>query len=183
MFIKDKRRAERRWRSHCVWMRRLKEDWATHGWNWNWMSSRPRAYQRLGIAPSAQCSIWAQTTLCDCFWNPGFSGMGRFKDTPHPRCGYECRPEYSHGLERRPIQEWREDGRSWGDERPADFHVRRRNPDREILVRQTCICGYLMKTFWKRAQDIRWSDKRSEEYCESCTKRLGRRNGRIRMPA
>lgn len=41
MLSKDLRRAERRWRSHCVWMRRLKNDWATHGWNWNYLSAKP----------------------------------------------------------------------------------------------------------------------------------------------
>ncbi len=183
MLTKDMRRAERRWRSHCVWIRRLKVDWASHGWNWNWMSSR-RSFTRLGIAPSAQCSIWNQTTLCDCFWNPGFAGMGRFKDTPHPKCtSYECHPrEYSHGKESRPIQEWREEARAWGDEGREDFGVRRRDPDRMILVRQTCLCGYLMKTFWKPAAEISWRDKRSEGYCPDCKRRFGERK-LARMPA
>jgi hypothetical protein len=180
MLTKDKRRAERRWRSHCVWMRRLREDWATHGWNWNWMSARRTSFSRLGIAPSAQCSIWAETTLCDCFWNPAFSGMGRFKDTPHPKCSFECHPEYGHGIESRPIQEWRELDRAMGDEAPVDLGVRRRDPDRLVLVRKTCLCGYLMGKEWKRAEDVKWSDRRSEKKCPDCKRRL---EDRLRMPA
>jgi hypothetical protein len=182
MLTKDMRRAERRWRSHCVWMRRLKNDWATHGWNWNWMSSRRYQYTRLGVTAEAACSIWAKTTLCDCFWNPGFAGMGRFKNTPHPRCGYECHPEYSHGMESRPIQEWRELDRSMGDEMREEWKRPRRTPDRMMLVRQTCLCGYLMKKFWKPASEITWGDRRSQKYCPDCKKKFGDRNI-MRMPA
>jgi hypothetical protein len=180
MLTKDKRRAERRWRSHCVWMRRLKDDWATHGWNWQWTANRPFKFTHGGIAKSAECSIWAETTLCDCFWNPAFSGMGRFKDTPHPKCGFECHPEYSHGIESRPIQEWRELYRAMGDEAPVDLGVRRRDPDRLVLIRKTCLCGYLMGKEWKRAEDVKWSDRRSEKKCPDCKRRL---EERLRMPA
>jgi len=183
MFIKDKRRAERRWRSHCVWMRRLRNDWATHGWNWQWMSNRAYAYQRQGIAEEAKCSIWAQTTLCDCFWNPAFSGMGRFKDTPHPRCSkYECQPEkYTHGLESRPIQEWREEARAWGDDAPVDLGTRRREPEKMVLIRKKCLCGYLLDKEWKRVQDVRWSDRLSNgQKCPDCKRRF---EERMKMPA
>lgn len=184
MLSKDMRRADRRWRSHSVWMRRLRIDWATHGWNWQWMENRPYPFRHSRLTKEAACSIWAQTTLCDCFWNPGFAGMGRFKDTPHPKCSsYECNPrEYAHGQGSRPIQEWREEARAWGDEGREDYHVRRREPDRMILIRQTCICGCVMGKVWKRAEEISWSDKRSEKYCPSCEKRFGPRKV-VRMPA
>lgn len=181
MLTKDMRRAERRWRSYCVWMRRLKNDWATHGWNWNWMSARRISYTIQGLTPAAQCSIWAKTTLCDCFWNPGFSGKARFKDTPHPRCGYECHPEYGHGIESRPIQEWREKDRAMGDDTRQDWKRPRRTPDRMMLVRQTCLCGYVMNKLWKPAGEIRWSDKRSEKRCPDCKKRFD--DSRLKMPA
>lgn len=180
MLIKDKRRAERRWRSFHAWMRRLQDDWWTHGSRLN-----PRGIY-LHMKETGVCSIkrsdnWRDRYHCACF-DFEKSGNYQFKDTPHPRCGYECRPEYSHGLERRPIQEWREEGRAWGDEGREDFHVRRRDPDRMILVRQKCICGYLMDTFWKRAEDVHWGDKRSEKYCPDCKKKFGDRKI-VRMPA
>lgn len=186
MLSKDLRRAERRWRSHCVWMRRLKNDWATHGWNWNYLSAKPYggAFRRIGLTQEASCSFWAQTTLCDCFWNPGLSGMGRFKDTPHRSCGIECQPEkYSHGLESRPIQEWRELARAYGDEAREDWHVRKRDREKVVVVRKFCVCGYSMGKTWKKVSEVTWSDRRSEEYCPSCEKRFGKRNGKIRMPA
>jgi hypothetical protein len=161
-------------------MRRLKDDWNSHRWNWNWMSSRAYKYTHFGLTPAAACSIWAQTTLCDCFWNPGFKGMGRFKDTPHPACGSECHPEYGHGLESRPIQEWRELARAMGDETPVDLGTRRREPDKMVLIRKTCICGYLMDKEWKRVQDVKWSDRRSDKKCPDCKRRLEERK---RMPA
>jgi len=184
MFTKDRRRAERRWRSHCVWIRRLKVDWATHGWNWQWLDNRPYRFTHFGVAKKAECSIWAKTTLCDCFWNPGFAGMGRFKDTPHPKChSYECNPrEYTHGKESRPIQEWREEARAWGDEGRDDFSVRRRDPGRMILVRQTCVCGYLIRTLWKPSAEISWRDKRGDERCPDCRRKFEERM-LTRMPA
>lgn len=180
MLTKNMRRAERRWRSHCVWMRRLKNDWAMHGWNWQWMANRAFRYTPFKIARKAECSIWAETTLCDCFWNPAFSGMGRFKNTPHPKCGSECHPEYSHGIENRPIQEWREIARAMGDETPMEYGTRRRDPDRMILIRKLCGCGYLMGKEWKRAEDVKWSDRRSDKKCPDCKRRL---DERLRMPA
>lgn len=182
MLHKDMRRADRRWRSRCVFIRRLKNDWATHGWNWNY---RRIKFSRLGVAPSVACSIWADTTLCECFWNPAFNGMGRFKDTPHPRCsGYECCPErVAHGLESRSIQEWRELGRAMGDDAREYWNRTRKTPDRLMLVRQTCGCGFLMKTFLKPAGEIRWRDKRSEKYCPDCECRYGPKKKAIDVPA
>lgn len=177
---KSMKRADRRWRSHCAWMRRLRNDWATHGWNWQWMSNRPRAYQRLGIAEEAKCSIWAQTTLCDCFWNPGFNGSGRFKDTP--TAGRRKELHFELGPKGDPrggvtIQEVRCE-----EVVREDWHSRKADPNKMVLVKQTCICGYVMKTFWKKAKEVNWSDKRSEKYCPDCKKKFGERKY-TRMPA
>lgn len=181
MLTKDKRRAERRWRSFHAWMRRLQDDWWTHGSRLN-----PRGIylhmKETGVCTIKRGDSWRDRYHCDCF-DFSLQGNYRFKETPHPRCGFECHAEYSHGIESRPIQEWREEGRAYGDEGREDFHVRRREPDRMILVRQKCVCGFLMKTFWKRAEDISWGDKRSEDYCPGCEKRFGPRKGRLRMPA
>ena len=181
MLTKDKRRAERRWRSHCVWMRRLKNDWQTHGWNWNWMSARGTKYTRFGLTEEAKCSIWAETTLCDCFWNPGFNGMARFKDTP--TAGRRKELHFELGPKGDPrggvtIQEVRSE-----EVVRENWSTRKADHNKWVLVKQTCLCGYLMKTFWKKAKEVLWSDRRSADYCPGCEKRFGPRNGRIRMPA
>lgn len=85
--FKSMKRAERRWKSYCAWMRRLKQDQNEHGTQWNW-SRVP--VERRGLSPEGQCSIWAQTDLCACFYDP--KAMARFKDTPtqdhsNRRCG------------------------------------------------------------------------------------------------
>lgn len=180
MLHKDKRRGDRRWRSHCVWIRRLKNDWATHGWNWNYA----RYTNNFGLSKEGACSIWAKTTLCSCFFDPGFNGMARFKDTPHPRCSsYECNQrESNHGLESRPIQEWRELARAMGDDVREDWHVRRRDPERLILIRKRCLCGYVMGKEWKKAAEIDWSDYRSEDKCPDCKRKFGEKK-MFKMPA
>lgn len=180
MFIKEKRRALRRWRSFHAWMRRLQNDWWTHGSRLN-----PRGVY-LHMKETGVCSIkrgdnWRDRYFCDCF-DFGLQGSYRFKDTPHPVCGYECKPEkYSHGLESRPIQEWREEARAWGDEAPVDFRVRRREPEKMVLIRKKCLCGYLLDKEWKRVQDVRWSDRLSNgDRCPDCKRHF---EERMKMPA
>lgn len=58
-------------------MRRLKRDWNEHGWNW---LPRPYNFLKWGLSGVALKSPWADTTLCDCFYDP--KAMARFKDTP-----------------------------------------------------------------------------------------------------
>lgn len=128
MLFKDRRRAERRWRSHYKFIRRLRSDWNDHGWKQNpvWL-----AWEKT----------WT-TTLCECFYDPGMRGWARFKDTPHRSCSiYECNPRnYTHGLESRPIQEWR----AAPIER-EDFHSRKRRRGLVVWLHKACIrCGRSM---------------------------------------
>lgn len=84
MVHKDMRRSQRRWRSRCVFMRRLKRDWNEHGWNWG-----PRWYTRSWTQTTdAACSFWAQTDLCECFYDP--KAQARFKDTPKTCSCWSC---------------------------------------------------------------------------------------------
>lgn len=76
MFQKDKRRALRRWRSRCVWFRRLRVDWNEHGWKRN-----PRYdYDWSG---KEVCRVLSdKTSLCECFDLTNREAT-RFKDTPN----------------------------------------------------------------------------------------------------
>jgi len=69
MLEKSKKRALRRWRSWCVWMRRLRGDWNSHGW------------KRDPIGPylSGQRD---GTRLCNCFFLDHKEAL-RFKNTPN----------------------------------------------------------------------------------------------------
>jgi hypothetical protein len=71
MFEKSKKRALRRWRSWCVWMRRLRGDWNDHGWKRN-------------PPPWYDGSSWRRdgTTLCNCFFLDHREAY-RFKNTPN----------------------------------------------------------------------------------------------------
>lgn len=71
MLIKDRRRAERRWRSHHKFYRRLRSDWNDHGWR----RDPPGRYGTRNIDG---------TSLCDCFF-PWSEQAVRFKDTPTGR--------------------------------------------------------------------------------------------------
>lgn len=180
MFHKDKRRAERRWRSFHAWMRRLQDDWWTHGSRLN-----PRGVylhmKETGVCVIKRGDNWRDRYYCDCF-DFALAGSYHFKNTPHSRCSrYECKPEeYSHGQDSRPIQEWRELARAMGDEAPVDLVARRREPDKMVMIRKTCLCGYLMGKEWKRVQDVKWTDRRSDKRCPDCKRRLEERK---RMPA
>ena len=163
-FTKDLRRGERRWRSYTKFMRRLRRDWNEHRWNWN-----PRKYPRYGLTPQGACSIWADTDLCPCFYDPGMAGWARFKDTPHRSCsGYECDPRRAtHGVASRTIQEWRSE-----EVVRENYHVRNRR-DGIRLVKQTCIrCGFLIKKRWVRFGDFisHWNDE-----CPACAERMKRK--------
>lgn len=135
---KPKKRADRRWRSHCVWMRRLRRDWNEHGWNWT-----IRRWPIRGLTKEGQESEWSETTLCHCFYDP--KEMARFKDTPN-RWSFPRRDHTKYRTGRaddRPIQERRRDE---PDERMLFLKSRRsrREGAKRVFRLQCRRCGYLM---------------------------------------
>ncbi len=75
MLSKNRKRAERRWRGFCTWMRRLKVDWAEHGRQY---SMRP-VFDWSG--PDPKKVLGWNSTLCRCFDLKNREAT-RFKDTP-----------------------------------------------------------------------------------------------------
>lgn len=80
MLIKEKRRGERRWRSFHAWMRRLQNDWWTHGTRLN-----PRGVynymKETGICILKRGDNWKDRFYCECF-EFNLEGSYRFKNTP-----------------------------------------------------------------------------------------------------
>lgn len=167
MLQKSMRRSQRRWRSRCVWMRRLKHDWATHGWNWNYVWVHPWYSKQ-----KADCSIWAETTLCACFYDPSFKGMARFKDTP----SMNHRQRSCNGWEGDRINEYKDEQKL---EVEREFHGsdrksgRRRDPRR---MKVTCLCGYLVGHVMVEPGESSWkeiSKKYGDRYpkCPDCSEK------------
>jgi len=140
MLTKEKRRAERRWRSFHAWMRRLQDDWWNHGSRLN-----PRGVYRhmreTGVCVIKRGENWTDKYHCECF-QFNLQGSYRFKDTP---TGNQSEAEYR-----------RKDGyhlqREW-EERNAkdDEYVRqpgprkRRHREGTHPYRVLCFgCGFLL---------------------------------------
>jgi hypothetical protein len=131
---KSKKRAERRWRSRCVWMRRLKQDWNEHGWK------RDPTYDYDLVGKRVIQYLSDRTTLCACFDLEDREAY-RFKNTPNTnsfrrkdldkyRDGRACRV---------PIQELRA--------APVDrefFGRRKRRRHGTYRAKVQCFCGYLL---------------------------------------
>lgn len=126
MLEKSRKRALRRWRSWCVWMRRLRGDWNDHGWKRNPIPGY-YLHQRDG------------TTLCNCFFLDHKEAY-RFKDTPNPgsfrRKDFSRYREFGDPIQERRLVEVRE--------RPFPSWKYPRNR-REYAVRQSCTrCGVMI---------------------------------------
>lgn len=167
MLQKDKRRADRRWRSYHKFIRRLKTDWNDHRWNWNYLTY-PRS--RVGITPEVACSFWAGTTLCGCFWNP--KEMARFKDTPtgnHSKreCGCsDPMTEYKDEVKRAVERE--------------DWH-KKKSREGTRLVKLSCMkCGIMLCKKWVEFGKPVTRD--GVHYCEACDKR-SKESRILKMPA
>lgn len=170
MLTKDRRRAERRHRSYSTWMRRLQRDWDTHRGPWT-----PKYTWENGVCTF---SPGDRTQRCDCY-NLQHPQALRFKDTPN-NCGcWSCANPRKTYRGKSKMALTLQEQRAFLDDR-EDFHVRRREPDRLVMIRKTCLCGFLMGKIWKKAQDVSWSDKRSEKKCPDCKRRF---EERIKMPA
>lgn len=130
---KSQKRAIRRWRSFTKWMRRLKSDWAEHGWRRD-----PIGPNFLGQRDG--------TTLCNCFFLDDPAAY-RFKDTPNNCNCWTCRnPRHLGKSEALTIQEKRafadEDDRSNGRrKRRKGYHPLRHLCDR---------CGFLLRIVYVR---------------------------------
>lgn len=175
MHPKEMRRADRRWRSYCVWMRRLKNDWATHGWNWNYRWTRRGWPQQT----EKSCSIWAETTLCECFYDPSFKGMSRFKDTP----SMGMRKRVSNGQDGDRINEYKAEQRievekeQHGTSQRLRKRLQRQEPTRKKV---TCLCGYLLGHVMVQPGESMWhatSQKHGERrpQCPNCKERTNKR--------
>lgn len=167
MLHKDTRRADRRWRSRCKFIRRLKTDWNDHRWNWNYLTY-PRS--RVGITPEAACSFWAGTNLCGCFWNP--KEMARFKDTPTGRhsnreCG--CVDHAIEYKEEQCLPVARE-----------DWH-KKKSREGVRLAKLSCMkCGILLCKKW--VEFGKSVIREGAYHCEACDKRSKERDI-LKMPA
>jgi hypothetical protein len=159
MFFKDKRRAERRWRSFHKWMRRLRSDWNDHGWK------RDPVYRREMVDGKLVTCEAIGTTLCDCF-NLRHMQALRFKDTPtgghsKRRCGCS-----------EPPLEYKEERKL---EARDDWHKRKRR-EGERRVRRFCgRCGVLLGWYTARfGEGVSWTVRSGN--CESCERTLAEKS-------
>lgn len=153
MLTKDRRRGERRWRSHRKFMRRLRSDWNDHGWRRD-----PIGPHRIGQIDG--------TSLCNCFF-PWSREAVRFKDTPTGR--FRKRNERDDWIaaykEERRLHVERE---RHGARKGADDARRR--------WRVVCMsCGYLLGFVWASPSErIRRTKQRFGGFyarCANCEKR------------
>jgi hypothetical protein len=169
---KSMKRAERRWRSHCVWMRRLRVDWATHGWQYNLVPQ----YDWGG--PDPKKILGWRSTLCACFELTNREAT-RFKDTP---TGNESLAAYrkSDGYHLKEVWE----SRKLEVERPhfgKPKKYRLRDAGMRTFRVQCSACGFLiararMKNDWRvfRSYMEKNHGNRYVVRCEVCKVRLRR---------
>lgn len=135
--LKDMRRADRRWRSYCKFLRRLKLDWNQHGWNWG-----PRWYDRgYQLTPAASCSFWAKTDLCECFYDA--KQQARFKDTPKHCACWSCRNPRRANAGKNSTALTFAEHRAFLDDR-EDWHKRRRRDGYRTIKSNCTRCGVMM---------------------------------------
>lgn len=154
MLTKDRRRAERRWRSHYKFMRRLRSDWNDHGWR----RDPPGRFGTRNIDG---------TSLCDCFF-PWSDQAVRFKDTPTGR--FRKRNESDDAfLEYREERRLPVERERHGAKKPRDNRRRR--------WRIICFsCGFLMGFLWASPKER--YDRMKKAFgnyfgrkCENCSKK------------
>lgn len=137
MLTKEKRRAERRWRSHHVWMRRLRNDWATHGWQYN---IRPVYDYSRGV--ENRTVVGWRDDLCGCFDLRNMQAL-RFKDTPSGR----HRQRECNGTDGDRINEYKDEQRlevgreTHGTNKRLRKRMRLRKP---VVEKVKCGCGFLL---------------------------------------
>lgn len=133
MLAKSMKRADRRWRSWCVWMRRLRKDWNMHGWKQD-----PR-YDHEVVNGCVVAYLSERTSLCSCFDLTSKNAL-RFKDTPNTRSFDRADwGKYRNGRgEGIPIQERRQLPVS------REYFARRKRLGGIFKDRIRCRCGYFL---------------------------------------
>lgn len=169
MFFKDKRRADRRWRSRCKFMRRLRSDWSDHG-----RQSVP-VYRRELIGDKYVACEIIGSTLCECFDLTSKQAL-RFKDTPtgsHSKRACGCSE---------PLTEYK-DARKLPVER-EDWRRKPKHREGTRVVKMQCTrCGFLLgRVTVAFGQSPSWAH--GSRVCEGCTKAMKKRmsywrNGQI----
>lgn len=125
---KSRKRAERRWRSYCVWMRRLRRDWNEHGW------------QRNPIGPWRTFQVDG-TSLCNCFFLDHPQAY-RFKNTPADCACSQCQnPRRFYAGKRANELTVAERREAQGD---RTWFGRRKRRRTVLLKKLRCTCGYVL---------------------------------------
>lgn len=173
MLEKDKRRGLRRWWSHCVWTRRLKGDWATHGRQYN---IYPLYDWKDGVR--GKISGW-RNDLCACFDLKNKEAI-RFKDTP---TGNESMAAYRKSDGWHDHREW--ETRNIKSDEMRSTRLCRRKREGMHPYRVCChSCGFLIKIV--QVKNGSWYRDAWSARCEGCAKKEKRRNTStedIKMPA
>ncbi len=176
MLHKDMRRAERRWRSFHVWMRRLKEDWAEHGRQ----SSIYPVYDYSKGVENRTIIGW-RDSLCRCFDLRNKQAL-RFKDTPSGN----HRQRVCNGTDGDRINEYKDEQRlevereSYGTNKRLRKRLRLRKP---VVEKVRCRCGYFLGRIMVWFGESKWTalsrnfgDKFPK--CRDCSEKM-----KLRMPA
>lgn len=175
MLSKSRKRAVRRWRSYCTWMRRLRGDWNMHGWKQD-----PIPMYSWETGKMEFCG-W-RNSLCGCFDLTNKQAL-RFKDTPNER-SFDRKDwdKYRNGRgERIPIQE----RRAVPVER--EYWSKRKRNGGVFWDRVRCGCGYFL--FFKRRymgrqnrlSESSWPMARLKLHCPDCTRRFDESKNIIRV--
>jgi hypothetical protein len=172
MIPKDSRRGERRWRSFHAWMRRLQNDWWTHGSRVN-----PRGVylhmKETGVCPIQRTANWRERFYCDCF---DFKLQGNYRFKNHPT-GHESQSEYRRKDGWHDQRVWEERRGDWDDEVPVSAWGKSRRDRRQGThpVRVLCCrCGYLILI--AQVENGSWYHMRWGQTCEGCKEKGKGRN-------
>jgi hypothetical protein len=166
MFEKDRRRGERRWRSFHAWMRRLQNDWWTHGTRIN-----PRGIylhmKETGVCTIKQGANWRDRFYCDCF---DFELQGNYRFKNHPtgnmsEAAYRKRDGYF-------VRElWESRWLEVEREKYGKPGGRKRHLGEYRKERKCCFtCGYFLGFVWAKVGKYTFAKYSSR--CENCKKRF-----------
>lgn len=172
MLQKDLRRGERRWRSFHAWMRRLQDDWWTHGTRLN-----PRGVynhmKETGICVIKRGDNWKERFYCECF-EFHLQGSYRFKDTP---TGNESEAAFRRNDGYFDKRIWEERNAVFDDEsRASKWGKGRKRERREGMhsYKVRCFtCGFFLKTV--EVENGSWYRSGYMERCEGCKEKEKKR--------
>lgn len=166
MLAKEMRRGERRWSSFHAWMRRLQNDWWTHGSRVN-----PRGvYLRMkeaGVCVLKLEDNWRDRYYCDCF---DFDLQASYRFRNHPT-GHESQAAYRRNDGYYDRRVWEERNVEPDEEklvcgpRKSRRHRAGTHPHK-VLCRR---CGYYLETVQVNNGD--WYRGAWGVLCEGCAAR------------